>query len=226
MTQTEGVRARRRAQREADILRIARTHLSRDGAAALSLRAIARDMGVASSALYRYVSDRDELLTRLVVDAYTDLARHVESAVGSAGADPRARITAFGHGMRRWALEHQASWGLIYGTPVPGYTAPAAQTLEPGTRLPATLLRLTAEIPPQRQQPSSRPPSRRFQSFVEENTADLGVDASPAQAAQAVELWAHLLGAVSMEVFGHLGPGADGIGEDLIDRAVAHAFGG
>ena len=69
-----GKRAVKRLAVEADILRVARAHLATDGAAALSLRAVARDLGMVSSGIYRYVDSRDELLTRLIVDSYWSLA--------------------------------------------------------------------------------------------------------------------------------------------------------
>ena len=77
-------RERARAQTLADITRIGRDHLAADGAAALSLRAVARDLGVVSSAVYRYVKSRDELLTLLVVDAYNELGDAVDAAVEDA----------------------------------------------------------------------------------------------------------------------------------------------
>ena len=71
MTRADGIRARNRAALEQEILRVAREELRRHGAAALSLRAVAREMGMAPSALYRYIKDRDDLLTLLIVSAYT-----------------------------------------------------------------------------------------------------------------------------------------------------------
>ena len=85
-TRTQGIRARNRAAIEQEILEVGRQHLARHGAAALSLRAIARDMGMVSSALYRYVRNRDDLLTLLIVSAYTSLADAVEAA--HAAVDP------------------------------------------------------------------------------------------------------------------------------------------
>src|SRR6478735_9140520 len=75
-----GKRARNRLAVEADILRVARRHLASEGAAALSLRAVARDLGMVSSGIYRYVESRDELLTRLIIDSYWSLAAAVRAA--------------------------------------------------------------------------------------------------------------------------------------------------
>ncbi len=126
-----------------DIVRIGREHLATDGAAALSLRAVARDLGVVSSAVYRYVRSRDELLTLLVVDGYNALGDAVDGAL-AAEADPIDGLRALGRTVRCWALAEPARYGLLFGTPVPGYDAPAAETIAPGTRVIATMLTLFA----------------------------------------------------------------------------------
>ena len=74
-------RAERREDVTARILKIGLRHLAEHGAAALSLRAVTRELGMVSSAVYRYVANRDELLTLLLVEAYTDLADAVDAAV-------------------------------------------------------------------------------------------------------------------------------------------------
>src|SRR5688500_17749340 len=132
------VRARVRAEKIAEIKQAARRHLATDGAN-LSLRAVARDMGMVSSALYRYFPSRDELLTALILDAYNALGEVAETAdAGVARDDLRGRWLAVGRGVRAWALAHLAEYALIYGTPVPGYAAPS-DTVGPATR-PAVVL--------------------------------------------------------------------------------------
>ena len=75
-------RERARAEIMSEILRVGREHLARDGAAALSLRAIARDLGMVSSAVYRYVPNRDALLTMLIIHAYNTVGAAERSAAG------------------------------------------------------------------------------------------------------------------------------------------------
>src|SRR5215472_1888721 len=88
-------RERARAEITAEILDAGRRHLAREGAAGLSLRAIARDLGMASSAVYRYVASRDDLLTRLIIDAYDMLGGAAESREAAADrADLSGRWTA------------------------------------------------------------------------------------------------------------------------------------
>ena len=139
-------RERVREEMTAEILAVAGAHLARDGAPALSLRSIARDLGMAPSALYRYFDGRDALLSALILAAYEALAE-AEPGGGQAGPTrQRGRPATPSVGwpcpraLRAWALEHPHEWGLIFGTPVPGYEAPE-DTVEPYARVAAALVR-------------------------------------------------------------------------------------
>src|SRR5580658_1309421 len=118
------IRARVRAEMIAEIKAVARRHLQTDGAN-LSLRAVARDMGMVSSALYRYFASRDDLLTALIIDAYNALGDAVEKADAQVTdrAELRARWLAVAGAVRHWALSNQAEYALLFGSPVPGYAA-------------------------------------------------------------------------------------------------------
>lgn len=204
-------RARARERTMAEITRIGRDHLVRDGAGQLSLRAVARDLGVVSSAVYRYVADRDELLTLLVVDAYDELGEAVEEAVATA-PDPRAQLLALGRATRGWALREPARYALLFGTPVPGYRAPADRTTAPGTRVVVALVGVI-------QRAHAAGLLREGTGVGGEALAgDLAADLAAVRAAYAPEVpeeivarsllvWAALFGAVSWEVFGQYGPG-------------------
>jgi AcrR family transcriptional regulator len=138
-------RERARAELSREIADTARAHLEADGAAGLSLRAVARDLGMVSSAIYRYFPSRDDLLTRLIIDAYDGLGDAVDAAEGAVARDDLlGRWMAVARACRGWALAHPQEWGLIYGTPVPGYAAPDA-TIEPGTRVSVTLIGILAD---------------------------------------------------------------------------------
>jgi AcrR family transcriptional regulator len=138
-------RERARAEITAEILDAARGYLATDGAPALSLRAIARDLGMASSALYRYFSSRDQLLTRLIIDAYDSLGAAAEAAEAAVDRhDLAGRFAATCVAVRDWALAHPNEYALIYGSPVPGYVAPA-DTVRPASRVTTLLLRIIVE---------------------------------------------------------------------------------
>ncbi|SIN33758.1 TetR/AcrR family transcriptional regulator [Micromonospora cremea] len=133
------IRARVRAEMLDEIKAVARRHLTTEGAN-LSLRAVARDMGMVSSAIYRYVPSRDDLLTALIIEAYDALGDTVEAADGSAERhDLRGRWHAVCRAARDWALTHPAEYALLYGSPVPGYAAPE-DTVLPAQRPPLTLV--------------------------------------------------------------------------------------
>lgn len=123
----------------------ARRHLETDGAN-LSLRAVARDMGMVSSALYRYFASRDELLTALILDAYNALGDAAEAADAAVTdrAQLRARWLATAFGIRAWALRTPAEYALLFGTPVPGYAAPD-DTIAAAARTPIVLIRILAD---------------------------------------------------------------------------------
>src|SRR5260370_35874597 len=118
------IRARVRAEMIEDIKAIARRHLEIDGAN-LSLRAVARDMGMVSSALYRYFASRDELLTALILDAYNSLADAIEAS--DAAVTDRSRLRdrwlAAARAVRNWALAASAEYALFFRSPVPSHAA-------------------------------------------------------------------------------------------------------
>src|SRR3954447_20206803 len=116
-------RERVRAELTGEITDAARRQLAAVGAAALSLRAVARELGMASSALYRYFPSRDDLLTRLIIDGYDALGETAEKA-DDPSAPPQERWLAICRAVRSWAKEHPHEYALLYGSPVPGYEAP------------------------------------------------------------------------------------------------------
>ncbi len=139
------IRARVRAEMTDEIKAVARRHLAAEGAN-LSLRAVARDMGMVSSALYRYFASRDDLLTALILDAYNALGDAVEKADGAVAdrADLRGRWRAATRAVRGWALASPAEYALLYGSPVPGYAAPQ-ETIVAAARTPVVLARILAD---------------------------------------------------------------------------------
>ena len=191
-----------------DILRIGRDHLAVHGAAALSLRAVARDLGVVSSAVYRYVKNRDELLTLLVVDGYNELGDTVDAALHRASGKSHAeQFRAIGRAVRTWALEEPARYALLFGSPVPGYTAPAEQTTGPGTRVVVALIELyqrAADAGELREQPS-RKLSKTLAADCDRIRRQFGLTISDDVIARAVMAWSSLFGAVNFEVFGQYG---------------------
>jgi AcrR family transcriptional regulator len=218
-------RERARAQTVADIVRLGREHLAVHGAAALSLRAVARDLGVVSSAVYRYVENRDELLTLLLIDAYGELGDEVDAAVGRvAEADFAGRFRALGRAVRGWAIREPARYALLFGSPVPGYRAPADRTTGPGTRVIYSLMTIfdaawragalgAAPVPaaagsaggvPAAAAPALEVP-RPLASDLQAIREELGLAVPDDLLARGALVWTSLFGAVSFEVFGQYG---------------------
>jgi AcrR family transcriptional regulator len=138
------VRERARAELSREIKEEARRQLAASGADALSLRAVAKELGMVSSALYRYYPSRDDLLTVLIIDAYDALGAAAESAAAGQAAPARARWVAACHAIRGWAVANPHEYALIYGSPVPGYRAPEA-TIGPAARVPLAFAGLLGE---------------------------------------------------------------------------------
>ncbi len=221
-------RARARARTIADIIRLGREHLAKDGAAALSLRAVARDLGVVSSAVYRYVESRDELLTLLLVDAYNELGDAVDAAVATRPeSDHRGRFDALAYAVRSWALSEPARYGLLFGSPVPGYKAPAERTTEPGTRVVRALIGVVDDayrsaagrLPAQPEPPAVGP---ALHADFEAIRDGLGIVLSDAVLARGTLVWTALFGTISFEVFGQYGPDTFGARDELFGQHVEH----
>jgi AcrR family transcriptional regulator len=201
-----GKRQETREKIEAQIIELGRRHLVTEGAAGLSLRAITRDLGMVSSAVYRYVASRDDLLTLLLVDAYSELADAVDRAGEAAGGSWRDQLLAMAHAARAWAIDQPARWSLLYGSPVPGYHAPRERTVGPGTRVVGALFDaiaagITAGDITQSNIAAAQPLSSDFGRLREE----FEFTGDDSAVAKCFVLWAGLVGAISLEVFGQYG---------------------
>jgi AcrR family transcriptional regulator len=199
-------RERARAEITREILDAARRHLATDGAPALSLRAIARDLNMASSALYRYFESRDALLTRLIIDAYDSLGAAAEAAEAPVDRnDLYARFAAICHAVREWALAHPNEYSLIYGSPVPGYVAPP-DTVAPATRVTTLLMRIIIDgtsqdgVPAADLQADDATTAQTLAPILSQLPP--GIPAPLVQ--RALMVWTALFGTVSFELYGQL----------------------
>jgi len=201
-----GTRALARAQTIDDLKRVAREHLATDGAD-LSLRSVARELGMVSSAVYRYFESRDALLTALIIDAYDDLGEVTERAETAVRrTDLRGRWLATCHAIRDWSRANPAEYGLLYGTPVPGYSAPE-DTIGPATR---TVVVMTAILRDGHDRGLLSPlPHERLPAATRADLEGVGAlpgfaGVPPALLARGMGAWAALFGLVSFELFGRL----------------------
>ncbi|MEQ0559151.1 TetR/AcrR family transcriptional regulator [Amycolatopsis sp. NEAU-NG30] len=198
MTATRTARERARAELTQEIKDEARRQLAEVGAHGLSLRAVARELGMVSSALYRYFPSRDKLLTELIVDAYNAIGEAAEQADPGPDAAPRDRWLAIWQGTRGWARAHPHEYALIYGSPIPGYAAPQ-DTVVPAARVALALVKVLTHTE-LREVDGEVPPELRAQTEV--LTKALGIIAGPETTARLLMAWTQLFGAISFELFG------------------------
>ncbi len=217
-TATPSRRDRVRAATSQEIIQIARRLLITEGSAAISLRAIAREMGMTAPALYRYFQSHEELIHHVIADIFTELSDYVETEVGTSvaaldrsGADA-VEATEIGlitgcQAFRRWSIAHPAEFGMVFGTPLPGVDLYHDDPLlECGLRFGGIFLRLFVElwqikpfvVPPDEDiEPSLRRQLGRYQATIG-TTLPLGVLQT------FLRCWVSLYGTVTLEVFGHM----------------------
>ncbi|TDC76331.1 TetR/AcrR family transcriptional regulator [Streptomyces hainanensis] len=204
MSTFQGARERARREVTAAIKDEARRRVAAEGAPRLSLRAVARELGMASSALYRYFPSRDDLLTALIVDAYDAMGEAAEAGLAAAPrTDPGARWVRVCGAVRDWGLANPHEFGLVHGTPIPGYAAPR-DTEQPGVRVPLALLAVAREA--HEDGLLGRPAWGVTPEPVRADTKAVAAEFAPELPEPAVAAllaaWAQLIGLVSFEVFG------------------------
>jgi len=206
-----GRRERRRAQTTEQILEAARRRLTTDGAASVTLRAIARDLDTGVASLYRYFASRDALITELLVEAYDSQADAVAAAAGD-HPDAADALLAAVHAYRSWSLTHPTQFALAYGTPLPGYEAPPERTVGPGVRVGGLVIGLVSTL----WRDSRLDPARVRQRDADLSVAERrglealaqrrGYDVPVALLSLVIDLLVRIHGFVGMEVFGQLRP--------------------
>lgn len=248
---TQTARERARAELTREIKNEARRQLAESGADGLSLRAVARSLGMVSSALYRYFPSRDDLLTALIIDAYNAIGDAAESAAPAQGARAGARgqWTALCRAVRAWALANPHEYALIYGSPVPGYRAPEA-TITPATRVPLAFVQVlrdalaAGELTPDESLPAQNPPPRHLpprhlppQGLLADQVAGLAAalakpspgtpgtpeipEIPPGALVRVVIAWSMLFGMISFELFGQF-VGSFDPADALFEHAIDH----
>ncbi|MDE3206987.1 MAG: TetR/AcrR family transcriptional regulator [Acidobacteriota bacterium] len=225
MTAGQTARARVRAELTKEILQAARDELAEVGPSALSLRSVARRLGMVPSALYRYFPSRDALLTALILEAYEGVGETAHAAVGEAAGSPLERWRALCRAVRSWGHLHPQQWALIYGSPVPGYAAPEA-TVPAALRITDAVAGILRDAPGARPPEVVAPPAPFPDEVVEPIRQALLPGRDTATVTAAVLAWTSLVGMVSLELFGHYKGGSTdfealfGYAMDLAGRAA------
>ncbi|MGH3149788.1 MAG: TetR/AcrR family transcriptional regulator [Streptosporangiaceae bacterium] len=208
-------RDRLRAATTEEIIATARRLLVANGAEAMSLRAIAREMGMTAPGLYRYFDSHEELLRHVCASIFTELAGDIQQAMDSepvpAGSEVTAKLTlkmvAACREFRRWALNHQGEFGMLFGVPLPGLdyghydVADECALIFAGTFF-ALFLELWTKAPFPVPEPEDIDPALLEQ--LERYRAALGTDIPVGGVLIFLRCWTVLYGGVAMEVFGHM----------------------
>ncbi|MDT3442952.1 MULTISPECIES: TetR/AcrR family transcriptional regulator [unclassified Pseudofrankia] len=206
---TPSRRDRLRAETSAEIKAIALKLMADGGPDAISLRAIAREMGMTAGAIYSYFATRDDLITALIGDVYTSAIQTLESARDAMPeSDPGGRIMAWAQAIRAWALANPEGFRLIYGDPVPGYHAPDdGPAKDAELRACTGLIGLVAGAWPAAH--ALQPNDRQYiwtdfdpglAAHVQTDFPDL----PPAAVALALRVWGRMHGLMALEIYGHL----------------------
>jgi AcrR family transcriptional regulator len=203
MASVRGVRERARAEITSAIITEAHRQLAEVGPTALSLRSVARELGLASSALYRYFASRDDLLTALIIDAYDALGEAAEHAGAlHATASPSQRWCAVAGAIRDWGRLNPHLYALLYGSPVPGYHAPD-DTIGPASRVSLALIGVVDDAyRAGLLAPRNLAPNEPLRQDAERLLAGTSFALPAEMIGPLVAAWTQLFGLVSFELFG------------------------
>ncbi|MFI7646417.1 TetR/AcrR family transcriptional regulator [Micromonospora sp. NPDC049460] len=201
-------RERLRTATVAEIKDGARRLLVTGGVEAVSLRAIARDMGMTAPAIYRYFPSLEALVAALAGDLYDELRLRLEAARDDAGAEPVDQLLAMGRAFRSWSVAHPTEFGLMFGARAPGldvFVDDCADPDHPGARFGAVFVQPIFEL--WHRAPFPTPPAELLQERLGGRLEPLRLSHGevPIEVAYALlSGWTRLYGLVAMEVFGQL----------------------
>ncbi len=205
--QTDGMTATRREQNRAatlaEIKEAALDQIASAGAGSLTLRGIARAIGMSPAGLYRYYDGLDAIITELLTDAYNDLADAVTAAVAT-DESPTSRLRDGMLAYRQWSVDHPNRFLLIFGTPIPGYAAPeGGPTVEANRRIGEAFMSVLIEgwkrgdfSMPERGRPA-QPGEIELASHAD-------ADLPPTSVGAFLGTWAHFHGMVTLEILNQL----------------------
>jgi AcrR family transcriptional regulator len=202
-----GRRERLRAEAVQQIKAAGMEQLRAEGPAGLSLRAVARAVGMSSPGVYRYYTSRDELLTALITDVYDDLAQALERARDAAGASLSDRLRAVCLAYYDWSASHPAEFSLVFGAPVPSYSAPPdGSTTAAAQRFGAVFTGLLTEAWPGHADLVQRPPLVPLREAAVLMVGDVALPDDPRFLGTITRLWSRLHGVLTLGLYGHLLP--------------------
>lgn len=207
MVETLSRRDRVRAETTAEIKQTARQILVAQGPEAVTLRAIAREMGMTAPALYRYFGSHEDLIRHVAGDIFSEIGAGIAAAIDAAGDGMTGKMIAACREFRRWGLSHKAEFGLLFGTPLPTLEAAHDDVVaECAGKFSGVFFALFYEL--WRKQPFPIPADDEIDPGLRAQLASyqeaLGADLPLGAGLTFLRCWVRLYGMVSLEVFGHL----------------------
>ena len=190
------------------IKEVAWKQITKYGAPALSLRAIARELKITAPAIYNYFPDRDALVTALIVDAYTSFGDwQLEARDSVSSNDSREKLEAIGLAYRNWARTFPQRYELIFGTPIPGYETPTEKVFPSSARSISALFSVVEELRAAGKLITYSVPAvnKKYQAYYDQWRTYSG-DIHPVSLFVAMIIWARVHGIVSLEIQGNLPP--------------------
>lgn len=182
--------------------------ITEQGASALNLRAIGRALKVTAPAIYNYFPRRDDLVTALIIEAYTSFGDwQIEAREAVPAADHAGRLKAIGVAYRRWAHTYPQRYQLIFGAPIPNYVRPLEKIFPSSTRAISALFGVVDEtrVAGRLNTESFQPMQKEYEVALEIWKAHVG-EVHPATHFVAMIIWARVHGLVSLEIQGNLPP--------------------
>ena len=203
-------RERLREQTLQEIKAIAHQQMDESGTASISLNAIARRMEISTPALYRYFSNRDDLVTALIIEAFNDLADTLEQVAESPAPSQARRLFNVLLAYRQWALTRPIDFELIYGNPIPNYHAPEEKTVPAARRGFEVILRILLEC----YQDGELIPPAEYHHLPPELSIEMSPDDPSSNTSSLPEVilyiglvgWYHIHGMIMLELFHHIQP--------------------
>jgi AcrR family transcriptional regulator len=217
-------RERARTETLARVKTIALRQLADGGVGAISLKAIALEVGITGPAIYRYIASRNELLTELIIDAYDDLAAALDSVARARTADPwQVQVNALADAYRAWAVEQPHRYRLLFSAPLPGYDANAQRLVEAADRSMAVFLNVYARagVEGDVRPPLGKTLTKQLRAWAVTRSRDPG---TPETLYQGVITWTRLHGFVSLEIegaFASMGIDPDSVFHREVDALTA-----
>ncbi|MEW2121040.1 TetR/AcrR family transcriptional regulator [Streptomyces sp. NPDC005474] len=199
--QTMGRRERLRAQTLQEIEDASFAIIDADGVQALSIAALARDMGMSAPAVYRYFPSRDALVAQLVTLSYEQLVAAMSQAVESSRKAPRAKVGLLVAAYRDWALRYRRRYGMLFGEPG-GELPPDVSTRTPLDQAMALLVDLLTLVEGATESGTTsgdRTLDGQLRLWARSQERP---DITPRVAAAALLIWSRVHGIVSLELTG------------------------